>query len=598
MGADTFIEIEVAKKDIATNSFTAKYVLFAVGNLDGETEITSRPQEHSNVHTEIYSRALGIFEKETSIDIKYRGNLDALVEIHPIGSHNMPTEIEVRPHNKLMAIYEVQQPPVVTDIFNPTQDSFTREKQEFESINYGANSSMIAGINGDDIWRSYIQFDLSSINPSYILTESYLRLYYKGAIPTQIKLEILNADRAWSEYSITNLNRPNPIELITNEFTVNTQYGYIEFNVFDVVEDWVAQRIINNGFLVRLSNETQVGQAIFHTRESMLPPELIVKYYDSRIFSQSRSQFLTEIFIMKRDNSDILITIEPTSIFVNSDIDTEIYCHQVNVPLDSDILTEIIANIPVTESEITVSLRDESTTLAKIDVRLPEENSVHAEITASRDTVNSEITSAYRDNSEVDSELTATKPDINTEITVPLYGNSDKDVEIFVNIVFLSQIDTEITVSKENLPAEIIPRVLGEYDIYTVIAVSRVALEAEIEVKNASDILVEIEPNIKSDTLVSITASMPDTLAELGVYGYEELEELVEINIRVYNSQVVSQVDAEITINKPITHSEIVVPTWVSHDLPTEIQPRIVMVNNVHTVIQVGSKGGAYAFII
>lgn len=617
MGDDILIEIEVPKKEGTTNSFTAKYVLFAVSNLDGETEITSRPQEHNDVQTEINIRALGILEKETSIDIKYRGNLDALVEIQPIGYHNMPTEIEVRPHNRMMAVYEVQQPPIVTDVFNPTQDSFTREKQEFESINYGGNSSMVAGINGDDIWRSFIQFDLSSINPSYVLTESYLRLYYKGSIPSQIKLEILNADKAWLEYSITNLNRPNPIELITNEFTVNTQYGYIEFNVFDVVEDWVAQRIINNGFLMRVSNETQVGQAIFHTRETMFPPELIVKYYDSRIFSQGRSQFLTEIFIMKRDNSDIRIEIEPSSIFINSEFDTEIYCHQVDVPLDSDILVEVLANIPITESEITASLRDELTALARVDVRLPDENNISAEIAVSRDTVNSEITPAYRDSIEVDFEITVTKPNIDAEITVPLYDSSSTDVEIFVNTVFTSQHHTEITVSKENLPTEVSVRVLGEQDVYTIITVSRVILEAEIEVKNTSDILVEIEPNIKSDILVSITASIPDTLAELGVYGYEELEELAEIDIRLisqveaeifvmYRSEVeveietklVSQVNAEIAVNRPTIHSEIVVPTWVDHDIPTEIQPRILMVSNVYTVIQIGSAGGAYAFII
>ena len=595
MGADTFIEIEVAKKDIATNSFTAKYTLFAVGNSDVETEITSKVLKHKDVHAEILPRALGTLEKEAFIDIKYRGSLDALVEIHPIGGHNIPAEIEVRPHNRMMVNYEVQQPPVITDIFNPTQDSFTRERKEFESINYGTNSSMIAGINGDDIWRSYVQFDVSSINPSYVLTESYLRLYYKGAVPSQLKLEVMNADRAWLENSITNLNRPNPIELITDKFTVNAQYGYIEFNVSDVVKDWVTQNIVNNGFLVRVSNETKLGQAIFHTRETMFPPELVVNYYDSRIFSQSRSQFLTEIFIVKRDNSDVLTEIEPSSVFNNYDIITEIYCHQVNVPLDSDVLTEIISSIPVTESEITITLRDDITALVRIDVRLPDERSIDAEITVSRDSVNSEITPAYRDNSEVNLELAITRPDINTEITVPL--NDNKDVEITVNSLLSYGVNTEITVSKEKLPTEINVRVLGENDIYTVITVSKVSVEAEIDIKYASDVLVEIEPNIKSDTLASITANRPDTLVELGVYGYEELEGLVEITIRM-SSQVVSQVDAEITINKPTTHSEIVVPTWVDHDLPTEINPRITLVNNIHTVIQVGSKGGAYAFII
>ena len=614
--SDTFIEIEIAEK-ATTNKFTAKYKLVAVGNSDKEAEITNRVPRNSDLLTEITPRAIGIVDKDVFIDIKYRGYLDALVEIQPIGHHNIPTEIEIRPHNRMVAIYEVQQPPIVTDVFKPTQDSFTRENKSFETINYGGNSSMVAGISGDDIWRSFIQFDLESINPSYILTESHLRLYYKGTAPTHVKLEIYNADQAWLEYSITNLNRPNPIELITDEFTVNTDYGYIEFNVSDIVEDWVAKRIINNGFLMRVSNETILGQAIFHTRESMFPPELVVKYYDSRIFSQGRSQFVTEIFIMKRDDSDVLVTIEPSSIFSNNDIETEIYCHQVDVPLDSDILVEVLANIPIVESEITASIRGEIEAWVTIDARLPNDNSVNAEITASRDKTQAEVTPAFRNTIEGDVEITVTVPCIYTEITVFETDNSDIDVEVEVNEISISSHDIEITVSKEAISTEVSARVSRKQDIYTVITVSRPKLEAEVEVKYRSDVLVEIEPNIKSDVLVSIIASRPEPLVELSVFGYEKLEELAEIDIRVFDqveaeiyvfyrsdinieidAKSVSQINVEITANKPNVHSQIVIPTWVDQDLPTEIQPRILMVSNMYTVIQVGSAGGAYAFII
>lgn len=710
------------------NRAKSKYVLFAVSNSDTQTEIEVSVGENSDKETSIIPRAIGISDKETLIDIKYRGNLDALVEIQPIGHQNIEAEIEVRPHNRMTAIYEVQQPPIITSVFNPTQDSFTRENTAFETINYGGNSSMVAGISGDDIWRSFIQFDLESINPSYTLTESYLRLYYKGAVPSHLKLDIFNNDKAWQEYSITNLNRPNPIEIISNEFTVNSSYGYIEFDVLKIVEDWVAKRAINNGFLLRVSNETVLGQVIFNTRESMFPPELIVKHYDSRIFSQGKSQIFAEIIAMNRGNLDALVEIEPSSIFSKNDILSEIYCHQVDVPLDSDVEVEVTVTKPYVFSEFVVAINEYSEILASIDSRVSTmqnmettifvsrpfactevfskyNNSVEAiviskvighsvldtEISVTRTnteteiTVTStndipcEITVALDGNSSVDSEITINrkeaiaeifvpyKNDVDSEILIRAIEHSSKDTEIHIskpftlteitpfllgesevlteicvsksdiwvevkyahkgeddvlveleaNDVFNSSKDAYLLVSKDSVKTEIVARVEGRQDVYTVICVTRPSENAEITISYRSDVWVEIEPNIKSDTLVEILVSKDTVKTEISVYGYENSDINTELTSKVfsqvqaeifvsYTSNIdieidansVSQVYVEIVSNKPNVHSQIVIPTWVDHDMPTEIEPRILMVSNVYTVIQIGSAGGAYAFII
>lgn len=636
------------------NRAKTKYKLYAVGNSDTLVEIEASVGINSDMETSIIPRAY----KETDINVevmsKYRGYLDALVEIQPIGHLNLLAEIEVRPHNRLMAIYEVQQPPIVTTIFNPSQDAFTREKKEFESINYGGNSSMVAGINGDDIWRSFVQFDLSPINPSYILTESHLRLYYKGAIPSTLELEVFNANEAWLEYSITNLNRPAPIKLITSNFTVNKDYGYIEFDVFDVVEDWLAQRIINNGFIIRASNETQNGQAIFHTKEGMFPPELSIKYFDSRIFSQGRSQLLTEIFIMNKDSSSVYAMIQPSSVFTKNDLETEIYCHQIDVPLDSDCFAEITPSIPFLESEITASIRKESDIPTIIDSRLPSENTQYVEITVNRSEVDIEVFSKYNNSTEAEivprplgesnlpKEITINKPcvfaemlvkiskdqDIYSEITVsrsfsyvdltvPRYDESEKLVDIEINNVFISKVLVEIAVSNESIKTEITPRVKDAQNIYLIINVTKTKHEAIIEVRQRSDVWAEIEPNIKSDTFVEIASNKPYILAEISVYGYENSDIETTIDTKVfsqlkaeifskYRSEIATEIDAnsvsqilvEITSNKPSVNAQVVIPTWVDTDVPTIIQPRIFMVHNINTIISVGVQGGAYAFIM
>ena len=611
--SEVYTEIEINPK----NSFTAKYKLIAVGNADLKTEIISRPLKESDTFTEIYSRALSVIDKETYLNIMYRGNSDVLTEIQPIGYNNIPTEIEVRPNNRMWALYEVQQPPIITDIFNPTQDSFTRENPAFESINYGSNSSIVVGRSEDEIWRSFVQFDLSSINPSYVLTESYLRLYYKGVVPENLKIEILNSDREWQEHNITNLNRPNPIRLISDEFIVNKENNYIEFNVLDIVKDWVALLQINNGFFIRISNETEFGQATFHTKESVLPPELVVKYYDSRIFSIGRSQQLTEIFVYKTNNSNIKTEITVDSAFSFSTHDTEIYVHRYEVPIPNDILAEIEVTKTHVHSEIIATIRDYLEANSEISVWNNKIDEIGAEIAVSRCEILTRIDSALRDYIESPLEISVTRPSIYIDIFVPSYKDSEVLTEIEINSLWFKSINTEITVSKENISTVIHTRVTRNKDLYTEISVTRPSFYVEVDVKTSNDILVEIEPNIKSDTLVEIISNKPAIESEISVMGYGNLQTdteifvsyLYEVETEITATAVnqihveidvmeVNSIHTEITSSKNKVNTEIVIPIWIDHDVLTVIEPRILMVNNVYAIIQIGSVGGAYAFII
>ncbi|MEC1179207.1 DNRLRE domain-containing protein [Metasolibacillus meyeri] len=636
------------------NSMKAKYSLIGASYQDKPIEIIPRLVRGSDTCAELIPRALRANDRETYLNIMYRGNSDVLTEIQPIGYHNMFAEIEVPPHNRMWALYEVQQPPIVTDIFNPTQDAATREAPAFESINYGANSSMVVGRTANDIWRSFVQFDLSSINPSYVLKETYLRLYYRGASPSHLKIEILNADSAWQEYNITNLNRPNPIDLISSDFINNEQAGYIEFDVLDIVKDWVALRKINNGFIIRLSNETESGQTTFYTRETNKSPELIVKYYDSRIFSQGRSQHLTEIFIYNANES----TVE-TEITVHSDygfkrIETEIYVHRVEVPLDSDILTEIIVTKPYVHTEIIASIREGNEVVTEINSRVSEErikdveititkpyvdseiyikyvnailteitprptdeSLVITEITVSKPSIPVEITPIIHDDSMIEAGITVTVPSIEAEIIVPIRDESHIFVEIEALDIWTSVVPVEIFINKDAIPIEITPRVTNERNLQTVIHVTKPKMEAEIEVKYRDDIWVEIEPNIKSDTMAEIIVSKPYIETSISVIVDEQSEHDAEIYVKYIDAvpteidakavhqiateidiKAVSQIVTELFVSRKIVLTEIMIPTWADEDLPTVIEPRILMVNNTYAMIQVGAKGGAYTYII
>lgn len=611
----SFINVEDEIKP--NNHFKAKYKLFAVGFSDISTELIVKQFGNSDLMTNITPRAIGTSEKETNINIVYRGNSAVLAEIQPYIHHFVETEIEVRPHNRMVAIYEVQQPPIVTEMFNPTQDAFTREKLEYQSINYGGYTSMVVGRSEDDIWRSFVQFDLQSIHPSYILTDAKFRLYYSGTVPNGIHLELFDANKAWSEYNITHLNRPIPIQLVTDEFIVNEKVGYLEFNVFNIVKNWTSLKQPNNGFIIRVSNETSNGQVIFKTRESSLPPELLIDYYDSRIFSIGKSQHIAEIYIYKRQNSEISTEITVDSVFDTSKRETEIYVHRKEVPLDMDILTEITVNKPYVNTEIIVAIPLESNKSTEISVRNSRVDIQNAEITVNKPIIPAEITVRKNDSNPILTVIIASKPKIPVEITIPYYDDSTIFAVIEANDIHINEIKTIIIVSKDTVKAEITPRIKEEENLYTEITVNKNKIHTEIYVKYSDDVFVEIDANVKSDIATEIIASIPIVPIELSVQRYAENDIQTEIfsafTSNIFTEIIVHQVDdiemvidikatsniaTEIITSKPIIWSEITVPTWDESNILTTIEPRIFMVNNVQSVIVVNGGVSGYAFIM
>ena len=599
------------------NRFQAKYKLFAVGNSDLLANLIVKQFEDADLSTEIIPRAIGANEKETLISIVYRGNSHVLAEIQPYIHNFVKVEIDIRPHNRMLAIYEVQQPPIVTDLFHPTQDAFTREKADFQSINYGEYTSMVVGRSDDDIWRSFVQFDLQSIHPSYILTDAKLRLYFNGSIPNGIQLELYNANKPWAENDITHLNRPTPIKLITDQYIVNATAGYIEFNVYSIVEDWTSLKLANNGFIVRLSNETSNGQIIFKTRESSLPPELLINYYDSRIFSFGKSQHLTEIFIFKRQNSDKNAEITVDSVFDFWNQDTEIYVHRKEVPLDADILTEITVNKPYVNVEIIVAIPLESNAPAEISVRNPLVDITNAEITINKPGLPAEITVRKSESNTLLTEICVSKPDISVEIIIPHYDDSILLAVIEANDIYINEINTVIIVSKDIIKAEITSRIADQENLYTVITVSKSKIQSEIYVKYSNDIVVDIEAHVKSDIAAEIMASIPLIPTEITVRRYDNDDRQIEI-FSAYTSiiateimvhrvddletvidiKATSSIATELIISKPAIWSEITIPTWDESRILTTIEPRIFMVNNIQAIIVVNGGVSGYAFIM
>lgn len=534
------------------NTMTGKYRVVGQNNSNVLSEITVRRPKDSDVLAEITPRVIGENEKLSELHVKHGGMTEVFAEIQPIGGVTVPAEIEVLPGNRMVGLFEVQEPPRLTTILNPVKDAFTRETSPYDVINYGTNNSLTIGRYQNEIYRSYIQFDVSDWATQNIIINAKLRLHYIGEIPTNSKLEILTVDKEWSELGITHRNRPNPLEVVSKEFTINPIGKYVDFEFTEVTSNWIKKVIVNNGFIVRASNETVTSLFNFRSRETFTPPELIVVYYDNRIYSTSRTQTLAEVFVLLVGDSDRLAEITVSSVVGNRDKLAEIYVHRYEDPIDKDIEAEITITRASTLTEVIVSAYGDDEVLAELSVRSLVQHDIRdAELTVSKPAQEAELFVKYVN-------------DISSEVTVFRWETSTRLSEISVTresilseieIRYRNSIDAEITVRRPEASEKL-----------TEISITREKIDAEIDIKYREDVLAEItiEAYEDSDKDSEISATREAVLSEIEVKYKDNVEAEITVTILLNSSRL-----AEITITKESVHAEIYVKN--NSDILSEI---------------------------
>lgn len=520
-----------------------------------------------------------------------------------MAEHQIFTEITVKkPSNKMSALYEIVAPPVVTTTLNPIKDSFTRQGAGFDTLNYGNSSSLVVG-RITEVYRSFIQFDFSTLNPQYILLNSKLRLYYTGTFDGSLVLEAYTVNQSWQENSLTNSNRPSPSTFIIDKYTNNIQGKYVEFDFTDISTKWHKKLVNNDGFMIRIKNELESKSANFRSRESTNPPELIVSYYDTRVYSTGRSQVLTEIFVWNTGNKNVLTEITVGSVVKNEDIPTQLYVHRVDTPVESDRELEITATRPQVLTQINASIRYLDEVLTELEVRSDVTISkLDTELTVNRQAILTEVTVRERSeiltelevigkpNNDILSEITASRDRILTEIAVKY--RDDIETVIEVSRSFTDEILTEVAVSRPDMlteiyvknrddkPTQIEVRAFDTNSVDTTLSVTRDSILTEITVMEASNIPIEIFVKYRDDILTELTVHHTSSV-------------LTEIDVLQK-----SDVNTELVVSIPKVLLSITVPYRDSNEILTAISPRILKVSGVDTVITVKRIAGAYAFII
>lgn len=187
------------------------------------------------------------------------------------GKDDLLSRLTINPVNRMTGIFTVSERPLEKYYLQPVKDSTIREN--LPTMNYGSDRGMMVGVDhfNGEIFRSLVQFDLSSLPKNKVLKRAILRIY-NSPFPSEFDLSVFNLLSSWQEKDVTWANQPSEGDKIAT--ITLSQGGFIEIDILPLAIKWYQGLIPNFGMLLNADDETKLGSILFGTRESDNPPEL------------------------------------------------------------------------------------------------------------------------------------------------------------------------------------------------------------------------------------------------------------------------------------------------------------------------------------
>ena len=156
--------------------------------------------------------------------------------------------------------------------------------------NYGDNSSLnIGGNTVGTLYRTFIQFNISPIPPTAIITDAKLGLHYDWAYETTTegRIALYNVQQAWDEDDIAWDGQPStsPFAWFISAIPGYATGDFLYFNIgINNVQKWINGSKINYGIMIRDYDESDAeGLRAFSSSENVdadSRPKLVIQYYD------------------------------------------------------------------------------------------------------------------------------------------------------------------------------------------------------------------------------------------------------------------------------------------------------------------------------
>lgn len=177
-----------------------------------------------------------------------------------------------------------------TSTFYPSMDAHVASGAS-ANTNFGSNQYIQAfhqiQQQTQTVYRSYLQFDLSSIPTNAIIIDAQLKLtpYYQDNTGSQNDLYIQRVDSLWTDSTITWNNQPirinsNQVSIPHNQTTSTSQHSY---GVRNFIQHMVNNPHLNKGLAIQLQNEqdTHAFGLVYYSNDAQAyKPELEVFWMD------------------------------------------------------------------------------------------------------------------------------------------------------------------------------------------------------------------------------------------------------------------------------------------------------------------------------
>jgi len=140
-----------------------------------------------------------------------------------------------------------------TQTFYPTQDTYI--SQGSPSTNYGTQGWLISyGNPWSLIYRTLMQFDLSSITPGTPISAANVSLYMWDQAGTDFSVDIHKVLASWTETGVIWSNQPS-FDAAVEASLPYQGYTWWHFNITALVQQWVNDPGLNYGMILRNNPE-------------------------------------------------------------------------------------------------------------------------------------------------------------------------------------------------------------------------------------------------------------------------------------------------------------------------------------------------------
>ncbi|EKD96075.1 MAG: Fibronectin type III protein [uncultured bacterium] len=168
-----------------------------------------------------------------------------------------------------------------TKTFKSIQDASVRSKETSNNIN---GTVLEVAYNeivffSDDIRRSYVKFDISSIPDNATVNSAKLRLNQKSHTLTDnaVTIDIIRLIGDWSETGVKWSNKPGNYAPTVSK-SVTKSATWVEWTITNTVKGWVDGTYPNKGLEISGKNLSSDYLLTFSSREGDKDPELVVDY--------------------------------------------------------------------------------------------------------------------------------------------------------------------------------------------------------------------------------------------------------------------------------------------------------------------------------